>query len=222
MSSNAAFVLDETDYVWSALNFCTTKCQLRFTYTPTHTHAFVKMKAKTQCTNSNILWHFGLDIQLVFNNIQTHVHIYLQCSFFVCVGVEKGICFLNSTASYNLNYKRDLRIKVSSYCNSLASCGYIRAGRYLFNYNTLFALLKGLHLLLFKKGNLNQGGTAGYKFRSPHKQQGLYVMPVPNSLLAAVNKEGYILVYVRSVYIKFLTNNFKAVQGQTEFQSMCH
>lgn len=49
--SNRAFVLDETDYVWSAPSSCTAKCQLL------HALAYVEMNANNRTQTSQASWN---------------------------------------------------------------------------------------------------------------------------------------------------------------------
>lgn len=146
--SNRAFVLDETDYVWSALSSCTTKCQLL------HALAYVEMNANNHTQTSQASSN-AKPYLCTATCIPMYTHMYVVCEkecALVCGCVEGSIwCFLAVQDFYNNNYKRDFRIKVSSYCNTTASSRHIRALLISFQQHQHVCALERLSLLFLKR-----------------------------------------------------------------------
>lgn len=141
MSSSGAFVLDETDYVWSALNYCTTKCQLH-KRAHVHTHTAVEMKAES--------WHVDPNLHTTCKPM--HKHIYGVCGS----GPKHLFLFFPSLSAVQhpsraISITRETsELKFHLTVTLLASSRHIRALHFL-NNSTMFAFSVELSLFLFKK-----------------------------------------------------------------------
>lgn len=91
--SNRAFVLDETDYVWSALSSCTTKCQLL------HALAYVEMNANNHTQTSQASSN-AKPYLCTATCIPMYTHMYV-----VCEKVCACVCVWRGVSSFSQQYK---------------------------------------------------------------------------------------------------------------------
>lgn len=140
VSSNRAFVLDETDYVWSALS-----CVSSTTCTSTHTHTYIHILQAS--------WH--VDPYLWTTSCKPMLRHICVC---ICVWVT--VCWRTGASVFSQQYdilqeqsqlQETSELKFHLTVTPWPLPGTSEHRCFLFNNTTMFALSEELSLLLFKK-----------------------------------------------------------------------